>query len=510
MPYRLLVISLILSFTLAGCTENHSTQRKGTGPNIILIMTDDQAASLTRFMPTVQRELVAKGSSFRNAYATTSLCCPSRTTALRGQYVHNHGVLSNGGSHGGFPKLYQSGREHSTLATWLSDKGYTTALMGKYLNSYPFGPVAENPQNYRKPNNRYIPPGWSRWFAFYDTPLDLNNTPYHMYNLRVNDQGRSRRFGYWERDYQTDVLSREASTFLDAAQHASQPFFLFLTPTAPHIPTVPAKRHVNALANVRAPRSLAFNEGDTSDKPRWVQRAPRMSRARVKALDSLYRQEAQMLLAVDDMIKGIIDTLRETKQLHNTYIIFTSDQGLHHGEHRLDVMKLTPYQASTHIPLIIRGPGVPAGKTFDQLILNTDFAPTIAALGKAKIPDFVDGRDLSRLWKRPEPASWRQQGLLEFWPRESLDAYGLEHVSRYVAVPKYRALKSARYLYAEYTYKDGSAERELYDLGHDPNELNNIAATANPALLSALEQRVAALSQCRAQTCRDLENAPLP
>ena len=496
-----LFAALLLLLTLAACTVTRQTQ-----PNVIVIMTDDQPYGLTAAMPNVQNLLADRGVRFENAFATTGLCCPARTTVLRGQYVHNHEVLSNGGPQGGFPKFYQTGYEASTLATWLQGAGYRTALMGKYLNAYPYGPPEDDPPDYTAPRDSYIPPGWGEWFGFYDVPKDPNNTPYRMYGYRVNEDGRARWYGNRADEYQTDVLAERATNFVRQSGRNSTPFFLFLTPTAPHFPTIPAARHIGRFADLQAPRSPAFNEADTSDKPRWVQAAPRFSEAKVAELDKVYRRQAEMLLAVDEMVGALVETLIGTGELQNTYIIFTSDQGFHSGEHRLSKMKLTPYAATSQIPLIIRGPGVPEGAVREQLVLNTDLAPTIAGLVGAPVPEFVDGRTLEPLWQEEAPA-WRQTSLAEFWPRRAIEDYGLEHLNVDVTVPTYRAVRSLTHLFVEYTYLDGTTDGELYDLVNDPFELENLYRRTDPAVIAAFSAHAARLQGCAARSCREAEDA---
>lgn len=498
-PLQLLAAALLL--TLTACTVTRQTK-----PNIIFVMTDDQPYSLAVAMPNLQNLLAERGVQFTNAFTTNTLCCPSRVSALRGQYVHNHNVLSNGGPQGGFPKFYQTGEEASTLATWLQGAGYRTALMGKYLNAYPYGPEGDDPPGYSAPRDLYIPPGWSEWFGFYDVPKDPNNTPYRMYGYRVNDNGRRVWYGARADEYQTDVLAERATDFVRQSGRSSTPFFLFLTPTAPHFPTIPAPRHVDRFAGLGVPRSPAFNEADTSDKPRWVRAVPKLSDDKIAQLDSLYRRQAEMLLAVDEMIGALVETLVSTGELNNTYFVFTSDHGLHSGEHRLSKMKLTPYAVASQIPLIIRGPGVPEGAVRDELVLNTDIAPTLAGLAGAPVPEFVDGRTLEPLWEQEAPA-WRRTALLEFWPRRAIEDYGLEHLNASVYVPTYRAVRSLDHLFVEYTYTDGTTEGELYNLRNDPFELDNLYSRTDPAVLRAFSAHAERLQGCAAAECRAAEDA---
>ena len=303
-----LIAALILSIFTVSCFRNPPVV-DSTRPNIILVVTDDQNADTLAFMPTVQRLLVDQGTTFTSAYATTPLCCPSRASILIGQYAHNHGVRSNDGTSGGFPKFFTSGAETSTLATSLKNGGYHTALVGKYFNAYPEGKVP--PAGFSTPGKRYVPPGWDEWFGFLDFSEDGRGSgPYEMYNYSVNRNGQIRQYGNSPRDYQTDVLSDVATDFVTRSSKKPEPFFLYLAPTAPHLPPVPAPRHQNMFAGLKAPRSPSFNEADMTDKPAWLAGAPFMSSERIADLDETYRKQAQMLLAVDEMIASLLKDAR--------------------------------------------------------------------------------------------------------------------------------------------------------------------------------------------------------
>lgn len=501
-------IALLLIVVGVSCVrETHLGN--ATRPNIILIVTDDQNADTIAFMPTLQRFLVDQGTSFSNAYAPTPLCCPSRATILRGQYVHNHGVKSNDGVNGGFPKFFDAGNEASTLATWLHDEGYRTALIGKYFNAYPESLVP--PPGFTFPGDRYVPPGWSEWFGLLDIPMNKGADPYAMYDYQMNRNGRVTRYGNDPEDYLTDVLSGLAVDFVESNMGKRDPFFLYLTPTAPHLPAIPAPRHAAMFEGIQAPRPPSFNEADMSDKPTWLADRSMMSQERIFRLDETYRKQAQMLLAVDEMIGAILDKLREEGELDSTYIMFTSDHGLHDGEHRLVSVKLTPYSASARVPMVVRGPGVPVGQTVDALTLLSDVAPTLTDLVDAPAPTFVDGRSLAPWLGKAHPAAAkeRQQILHEFWPREGFPIDIREESVRPLPIPIYQALRSLKYLYVDYDYPDGRREQELYDLARDPFELENIARNADLTLLRKLSAKLDKLRNCKASACRQAENTPL-
>jgi arylsulfatase A-like enzyme len=134
-----------LGLTLTQTQSSHSLTTLATKPNILFVLTDDMRASDLRYMPQTRNLLAGGGVKFTNAFVTNSLCCPSRATILRGQYAHNHQILSNRVPIGGFDKFRSLGLEDSTIATWLDDAGYDTMLIGKYFNGYD--------------NTTYVPPG---------------------------------------------------------------------------------------------------------------------------------------------------------------------------------------------------------------------------------------------------------------------------------------------------------------------------------------------------------------
>lgn len=452
-------------------------------PNIILILMDDLDVELMTHLPGLKALLADRGTSFRNSFVSTPLCCPSRITLLRGQYSHNTGVLNNQYEYqGSFSTFYQLGRENSTVATWLHDAGYHTGMMGKYLNNYPdYAPTT------------YIPPGWDEWYGGYEENL------YKQYFYSLNENGVIQHYGGAPGHYLGDVLANKAVDFIQRMAGTGSPFFLYFAPTTPHTPAPSAPRHTGAFQEVSAPRSPSFNEVDVSDKPSWVRARPLLSPAAISEIDKLYRRQLQSMLAVEETVQRIIDTLTATNQLQNTYIVFTSDNGFHRGEHRLQPNKRTAYVEDIRVPLIVRGPGVPAGRVLDHAILNTDFAPTFAMLAGVPVPPFVDGRSfVPLLGSSPPPfTAWRRNVLIEL----------IEHWDGNLSSrPDYRAVWTGTYEYVEYA---GSNERELYDLQSDPYQLNSLHATADRALLTRLSELSAELSKCSGAGCRTLEDTPL-
>jgi N-acetylglucosamine-6-sulfatase len=518
LPFLLL---LAACFTLTSCfpsveETNKENKQEPKPPNVILILTDDLAledvnVDTLKHMPNL-RALMDKGTTFDNAFVTNSLCCPSRATILRGQYTHNHQILHNQPPLGGAQRFRLSGGEGSTMATWVEEQGYRTAFFGKYLNGY---------------NDDYVPPGWDEWYAMSGNFLsnDLNENG-HIVNYAA------------DRYHLDDVISDKASSYVEHAARpeppfftADRPFLMWIGTKAPHQPASPAPRDENDYPAISLPHPPSFDEKDVSDKPGWVNDNPPLSLEQKRYMEELYRKRLQSMLAVDDMIGDLIKALHDSGELDNTYIVFTSDNGFHLGQHRLGAGKWTPYEEDIRVPLIVRGPGVPEGETLHHMVLNNDLAPTFADLAGTDTPSFVDGRSLKPLLTDdPTPLKdWRQRFVIESvaersgvphppfitesevvplltgdplpgnWRRTSAaSAQSSEEWGR----PWLKALRTNNYLYVD--YKTG--EHELYDLRKDPYELNNVYATAPPEITRRLEAQLDALRQCSAAECRAAES----
>ena len=444
-------------------------------PNILFMLADDMKASDLDRMPNTQSLLVNQGVEFTKPWVTRSLCCPSRATILRGQYTHNHHVWVNVEPSGGFWNFFDQGLENSTIATWLNAAGYDTILIGKYLNRYGLDRSGN-----RAPST-HVPPGWDKWHAWEGIYAGTGTS------YKINENGR---IATYQRSqiHDTDLHADTADNFIRRTA-GGRPFFMYLAPNTPHDPAYFAPRHANMFSNTPLPRPSSFNEADVSDKPQWVQNKPRLSSSQISDLTQFYRKRLRALQSLDEMVERLVNALRDTGQLSNTYIVFTSDNGIYLGEHRLTA-KGAAYNASPRVPLVIRGPGVPRGVTRSQMALNNDLAPTFASWAGLTPPNFVDGRSLKPLLTSSPPASWRTAFLVEH--RRTPEEFAYVR-----AIPNYSAVRTARYNYVEY----GTGERELYDLNADPTELTNIYDSASQRLRSELKARLDALKICsRADT----------
>ncbi len=498
-PSRRLLIGFLLLLTggasaLVLTASGRARTAKQTRPNIVVIESDDQTQASLRFMPNVQRLLVAQGTTFDNSFVTFSLCCPSRTTFLTGQYAHNHGVLGNRPPAGGY-ETFKAKNGSNTLQTWLRGAGYYTVLDGKYLNGY-------------GKKDSAVPPGWSEWYGAVDLAF-LGGA--------LNENGKIVQLPQDESGYQTDVLSKIAQDVIRRRAPSAQPFFLWVTPHAPHTggprdpddpqafgTTKPPARYRDRFANEALPVTPSFNEADVGDKPSVVRNEPALTPEKVAAIKESYQQALEANLGIDDLVGAVVKQLAVSGELANTLIVYTSDNGFFHGEHRVPSGKVLVYEPSIRVPLVVRGPGVPRKTHLPQLVGNIDLAPTFVEAAGAKAGKAMDGRSLLALFRNVR-YPWRSDLLLESGPSEGKknDSLGEQSDAMLVRGPagsrQFTAVRTSRYLYAEYA--DG--ERELYDLVHDPYELQNLAA--DPALAqprAELARRLATLRSCKSTTCR--------
>jgi N-acetylglucosamine-6-sulfatase len=459
-----------------GLAMVHADHRFGQPQrNIVLILTDDEDVEIHVSMRKTRALLEERGTTFENFFVTSSLCCPSRASILRGQYPHNTQILGNRLPLGGFEKFRALGHEEFTIATWLEAAGYHTGLIGKYLNGYR---MADG-----------VPPGWDDWFA---------GGPYGYFGFayNLNENGEVVRYRRRPQDFMTDVLSRKATEVIQRAAESGQPLFLYVAPFAPHGPASFAPRHEKRFPRAWLPRRPAFDERDVSDKPSFIRSLPPLARghkwARPAWMSAHYRDRLRSLQSVDDMVAAIVSALEETGLLDETYIFYTSDNGFHMGEHRLPAFKGTAYEEDVRVPMVVRGPGVPAGKRIQAIGLNVDLAPTFAEIAGAEAPELVDGRSLLPLLDDSDQP-WRQSFLIE---------HGQIEPQGVLPGGSFEAIRTARWTYVEY----GNGERELYDLDRDRYQLDNLAERADPSLVDELSLRLAELSGCAGSTCRTLED----
>jgi N-acetylglucosamine-6-sulfatase len=477
-----LTIGLCLGLGLSASAEADPGR-----PNIVLIVTDDEDVASHASMPKTKALIEDQGTIFANFFISYPFCCPSRASILRGQYAHNTRIVGNEQPLGGFEKFREQGLEASTVATWLQDAGYRTAMIGKYLNRY-------------VPQRHDVPPGWDDWY--------VGGNAHASYNYVLNENGRIVTYGDTPKDYLNDVLTDKTIGIIKSSAAAGQAFFAYVLPYTLHSPSVAAPRHEGMFADAELPRPPAFDEADVSDKPALIRNLPRIDPSSLAYLEDQHRKRIRSLQAIDDMVERIVGALREAGQLESTYVIYTSDNGFHLGQHRLPVGKDTPYEEDLRVPMVMRGPDVPAGERIEAMVVNIDLAPALADIASVEPPAFVDGRSFLPLIEDPH-RTWRESFLIE---RRQLEGQLVALAERSGMTEReikssaiFDGIRTKDLVYVEY----GTGERELYDLGHDPHQLTNVVHKADPDLVKALAARLQELKDCAGADCRSLEDAPI-
>lgn len=516
------------------CCGTAAARPAGAGadgrPNILVVMTDDMAATDVELMPNVQRQLAAKGTTFADAVDSFPLCCPARATFITGQYAHNHGVAGNFYPYG----WYGMKRRGNTLGAWLQDAGYTTAMVGKWLNGYG-----------ARDAHGEVPKGFDIWRGLLDV------SAYDYFNFVMNRDGKLRAWGdedfahklvefasievtgevttvpevfawlaevfgpapydYWgterPKNYSPDVTGKVTAKLIRAQRRSRNPFFIWWSVAAPHREDVsttlmgrpgpdprPAPRFADESEDYELPRPPSFNEADISDKPSPVRDAATpMSEAQIEQLELDYQGRAGSLLAVDDRVARLVEVLRETDQLSNTLILFVSDNGWLQGEHRITGDKFLPYEESLRIPMIVRGPKVPAGRTVHGQVSNIDFAPTLLDVANASSGRTMDGVSLLPTIRDPRRLPDR---ALEI---EALEPLFAGEIPINAWDRPYTGVRTDRYTYVVWTETD---ELELYDRRKDPYQLDNVAGDpAYAQIQDRLARKLARLERCKGETC---------
>jgi arylsulfatase A-like enzyme len=462
---RLAVILLVAAAML-----DAATALGAAAPNVLFILCDDirpwavgcYGSEHVR-TPHIDA-LAAAGVRFAKGFCTTSLCSPSRASILTGLYAHRHGVRDN------FTELPEQ------LPHWparLREQGYATAYLGKW---------------HMGENNDAPRPGFD-WFVTHKGQGKYFGTEWN-----VNGTERVETSGYYTTvvtDWSLDWLRR---------QPAGRPWALCLGHKAPHSFYFPEPKYEHAFDTVRVayPASAFLLDG----KPDWIQERlttwhgiygplfewrknfPDTSAEGVVDFERMVRAYWGTILSVDDSVGRLVAFLRETGQLENTLIVFMGDNGLLEGEHGM-VDKRTMHEPSIRIPIIARGPGLPAGKVVAEQLLVCDIAPGILDICGTPPLEGIDGRSWRPLCRDGDPG-WRTAWLYEY-----------NYEKQFPYTPNIRGIRTDRWKFMRYPHGDGSPDRhlpEMYDLAADPEELVNLAGDpAHAATRADLERQLAEL-----------------
>jgi N-acetylglucosamine-6-sulfatase len=466
-------------------------------PNIVFILADDLSWDLVnpRFTPNIAA-LQKRGVTFSNYFVADSLCCPSRSTIFTGLFPHDTKVLTNVGPHGGFQKFQSEHLDRQTFARAVRSRGYLTSMLGKYLNGY--GDPAMTSAT------AAIPPGWTDWHV-------SNHTGYIEFNYLLNDNGRVDSYGTAPADYGVDVLNAGAQSFITRA--GRRPFLLEVATFAPHAPYTPAPRNANDFPGLRAPRDPSFDRNN-SLPPRWLGSRKPLRPRQIRLIDASYRRRAQAMEAVDKLVGDIEAKLAARHLSRNTYIVFSSDNGYHLGQHRLTRGKQTAFDTDIRVPLVVAGPGVPRGKVVRQVAQNVDLYPTFVQLAGGRIRHPIDGHSLVPLLHRASGTRprWRTLALVEHHGlnRDPNDP-DFEDGRRGGNPTTYEAVRIVdrrlpgfghplNAVYVE--YRDVAKEIEYYDVRRDPFERHNVAHRLTRAQLRELHRVLSRLVHCHsARAC---------
>ncbi|KAF7538940.1 hypothetical protein G7054_g2510 [Neopestalotiopsis clavispora] len=497
--------TLLLVTALGGPAVADYGSSQTNKPNIVMIMSDDQDLRLgsTDYQHVLHRDVHAKGTEFKNHYATTANCCPSRTSFFRGQMVHNTNITHVNAPGGNYDKFVVSGQDTDYLPFWLKDAGYRVEYIGKFLNGY------------SQKNYNVTPKGWDHIDALIDPYTYVFNTPVMSAN--------GERPVWYQGYHQSDVIRAKALDRIEQLTAQDDPFFLMLAPSSPHIQndkykTIPLSRHANDFENATAPRNPNWNPADEyqSMKSSWMRTLPLMNSSVQEYADLEYRMRIRGLQGVDEIMEDVIALLEKNGVMDNTYFIYTTDNGYHIGTHRMPAGKASFFAEDTNLPFAVRGPGIPQGVQSKVPSAHLDLIPTfleLAGVPEDQWPPMLDGRSLVQQWKDPEGSTGSGAGggnaketiNIEFWGLCVIEAPN----SAELGAPFYNnSYKTLRIVGEDESWLLSvwcTGETELYNTAADPYELNNLAFNATEAtekLIDRLNALLLVAKSCEGGTCR--------
>ncbi|NQX87664.1 MAG: sulfatase-like hydrolase/transferase [Halioglobus sp.] len=405
--------------------------------NILLIVSDDQRWDE---LGVVQREqdvdarfpflrtpnldaLAQEGMRFRNAFVTTSLCSPSRSAILTGQYNHTNGTIDNTTP---FPP-------RETWATTLQAAGYTTAFIGKWHHG----------------DRQWERPGFDYVATFRGQGL------YNDTTFKVN--------GSWFDTKTTGYVDARSVDFaIDFfEENRNEPFAMMIGFKAVHQPFTPMPEYANSYS-LEAIKPAPNWYAAAPWKEYAPLRIPRKPRNPPRWMDIL-----RTVSGMDRNVGRLLDALDALQLKDKTLVIFTSDNGFYLGEHQLGD-KRSAYEESIRVPLLMRLPDtVKAGTVSDELVLNIDLAPTILDIaGVAYSGMDMQGNSLRPLLVK-EHVAWRDVFLYEYWQENEF--WKPPDVAR---TPSILAIRTATHKLI--TYPEYKHWTQLYDLESDPYEMRNL------------------------------------
>ncbi|KXJ88871.1 alkaline-phosphatase-like protein [Microdochium bolleyi] len=503
--------------------QQHDLPTAGPGkrPNIVFVLVDDQDLHLQSmdYLPLIKKHLGDHGTTFSKHFCTTAVCCPSRVSLWTGMLAHNTNVTDVHPPYGGYPKFVRQGLGDRYLPVWLQQSGYNTYYTGKLFN-------AHTVDNYNDP----FVPGW--------TGSDFLLDPYTYSYLNATYQRNRDPPVSYEGQYTIDVLAEKAYGFLDDAVASDKPFFLVAAPIAPHSNVdpnalvgkpdiidiirafsapIPAKRHEHLFEDAKVPRTDNFNPDEPLGAG-WIKTLPKQSQQNIDFNDHFYRQRLRSLQSVDELVEGLVERLDRAGILDNTYIFYTSDNGYHIGQHRLNPGKECGFDEDINVPLIIRGPGVPRNASTSIVTTHPDLAPTIlelagstrglppsVVLDGARIP--LDGAGIMAAER-----TRHEHTAVEFWGRAAAEGKAFDGQHSVYENNTYKGLRIVSEEWNLYYSVWCNGEHELYDSQTDPGQMRNLledsqhgSAKINGHAVDKIAARLDALllvlKSCKGEAC---------
>ena len=445
-----------------------------TRPDIVVIVVDDMrfdefGRGGHSFLETPHIDALARaGVNFSRAYHATPLCSPNRASLLTGQYASRHGILDN-------TSRSHASHELDLFAKTLQESGYATAHIGKWHMG----------------NNPSPLPGYDYWVSFAGHGKIVDPELY--------DDGRI----HTVKGYVTDIFTERALQFIEDGSDTGKPFFLYIGHKAIHPEArqrddgsadtsvtrefIPAERHKDRYRDEIFPPPPNRMHELPAGSTKTALRDALTKRRRLADKDDYWRdwiasgftqetirKRAEMMLAVDEGLGRIVESLKNRDRWHNTLVIFTSDNGYFFGEHGLTIERRFPYEESIRAPLIVKAPtgkGA-AAKASDALVSSVDLAPTILDYAKVAIPSAVQGRSLRPLLEGKAGAV-RDIVYVEYYSHENPFTWTSRCDYRVVIGGHHKLIRWLRY--------EGAAAEELYDLANDPHELRNLSGAGGKA-----------------------------
>jgi len=423
-------------------------------PNIIMIVADDHRHDVINAMgdamvqtPCLDR-LVAGGTAFSQAHDMggnfPAVCVPTRGCLMTGCNVFRALADQSGG--GISPRRV-------TLGEHLRGAGYQTHCVGKWHND-------------RESLHRSFAGG----DAIFLRGLTADQSQMRLHHFDPTGEYANKTV-YHPRGFSTDLLSDAAVDFLHRPK-GDKPFFLYTAFTAPHDPRTPPREFADLYHADRIPLPVnfaaghPFNNGELHVRDEELAPFPRTPDRIRRELAAYYG----MVSNLDAGMGRILAALEASGQAENTIVAYTADHGLALGQHGL-LGKQNLYDHSVRVPLILRGPGVPAGRRSDALLYSWDLFPTLCELASVRAPGGLDARSLVPL----------------------LGGEGRPHRTHVQALYRdfQRMVKNDRWKLIEYAV-GGERHTQLFDLKNDPWEQHNLAAESPSAgELAGLRTRLA-------------------